>query len=111
MLSAAFGSVWTVAPLSPLEGIYAAVTRRTLDGANPDGWVPQEKISVEEALRCYTSANAYAGFQENKVGVLKPGMLADFTVLSENILEIKPEQIREVKVVRTVVGGEEQFSE
>ena len=104
-----FGSDWTVAPLSPLEGIYAAVTRRTLDGANPDGWVPREKITVEEALRCYTSANAYAGFQEDKVGRLQTGMLADFTVLSDNLLEIAPESIPEVKVILTVVGGEARY--
>jgi predicted amidohydrolase YtcJ len=105
-----FGSDWTVAPLSPLEGIYAAVTRQTLDGANPGGWIPEEKISVEEALRCYTSANAYAGFQESKLGVLKPGMLADFVVLSDNLLEINPEKIKEARVLKTVVGGKEQFS-
>ena len=104
-----FGSDWTVAPLKPLEGIYAAVTRRTLDGAHPDGWVPQEKISVEEALRCYTSANAYAGFQENKVGILEKGKLADFVVLSENLFKIAPEKIKEVQVLRTIVGGKEEF--
>ncbi|MCB0567740.1 MAG: amidohydrolase family protein, partial [Phaeodactylibacter sp.] len=101
-----FGSDWTVAPLNPLEGIYAAVTRRTLDGANPDGWVPQEKITVEEALRCYTAANAYAGYQEDRLGALKPSYLADFVILSENIFEIVPESIKEVEVMRTVVNGE-----
>ncbi len=100
-----FGSDWTVAPLSPLEGIYAAVTRRTLDGSNPEGWVPEQKISVEEALRCYTVNNAWAGFQEDQLGVLKPGMLADFVVLSENLLEIPPEQLPAVRVLQTVVGG------
>lgn len=87
-----FGSDWTVAPLSPLEGIYAAVTRQTLDGKNPGGWVPQEKISVEEALRCYTANNAYAGFQEEDLGVLRPGLYADWVVLSENLLKISPEK-------------------
>ncbi len=105
-----FGSDWTVAPLSPIEGIYAAVTRQTLDGANPDGWVPEQKISVEEALYCYTSANAYAGFQENKVGILKAGMLADFAVLSEDLIKITPEKIKNVKVLKTMVGGVEQYS-
>ncbi|MFQ5447001.1 MAG: amidohydrolase [Saprospiraceae bacterium] len=104
-----FGSDWTVAPLNPLEGIYAAVTRRTLDGTTPNGWVPEQKIAVEEALHCYTAANAYAGFQEDKLGVLKPGMLADFAVLSENLLEIAPEKIKDAVVLRTVVGGEIQF--
>ena len=105
-----FGSDWTVAPLNPLEGIYAAVTRQTLDGKNPNGWMPQEKISVEEALRCYTANNAYAGFQENKVGMLKAGMLADFVVLSDNLFTIPPDEIKAVKVLRTIVNGKEVYS-
>lgn len=104
-----FGSDWTVAPLDPIAGIYAAVTRRTLDGKNPNGWFPGQKISLEQALRCYTVNNAYAGFQENKTGKLKAGMLADFTVLSENLFDIKPEDIRTVKVMRTVVDGREVY--
>lgn len=104
-----FGSDWTVAPLSPLEGIYAAVTRRTLDGANPGGWVPEQKITVEEALRCYTVNNAYAGFQEEKLGMLKPGMYADFVVLSDNLLNIPPEDIAKVTVLQTFVEGREVF--
>ena len=63
-----FGSDWTVAPLDPIAGIYAAVTRRTLDDKNPGGWFPDQKISVEQALRCYTVNNAWAGFQEDKTG-------------------------------------------
>jgi len=104
-----FGSDWTVAPLTPLEGIYAAVTRRTFDNKNPGGWYPEQKISVEQALKCYTANNAYAGFQENKLGILKRGMLADFLVLSENIFEISPEKIKDVKVIRTIVNGKEVF--
>lgn len=104
-----FGSDWTVAPMNPMEGIYAAVTRQTIDGANPNGWVPQEKISVEEALRCYTINNAYAGFQENRLGMLKTGMLADFVVLSDDLFKIQPEKIKDVKVLRTIVGGKEVF--
>jgi predicted amidohydrolase YtcJ len=106
-----FGSDWTVAPLSPLDGIWAAVTRQTLDGANPGGWVPQEKITVEEALRCYTAGNAYAGFFEKKSGTLEVGKLADFTVLAENLLKIAPDKIKDVKVLRTVVGGAELFKQ
>ena len=105
-----FGSDWTVAPLKPLEGIYAAVTRRTLDDKNPNGWYPEQKISVEQAVKCYTINNAYAGFQENKLGVLKKGMLADFVVLDQNIFEIAPEKIKDVKVVRTVVNGKEVYT-
>ena len=104
-----FGSDWTVAPISPMEGIYAAVTRRTLDGANPDGWVPDQKITVEEALRAYTSANAYAGFQEQRLGTLEVGKWADFVVLSDNLFEIDPAAIREVRVLRTVIGGQERY--
>jgi predicted amidohydrolase YtcJ len=106
-----FGSDWTVAPLSPIDGIYAAVTRRTIDGLNPDGWVPGEKISVEDALRAYTQANAYAGFQEDRLGMIKPGYLADFIILSQNLIEIPPEEIRRVRVLSTVVDGQNMYDE
>jgi predicted amidohydrolase YtcJ len=104
-----FGSDWTVAPLKPLQGIYSAVTRRTLDDKNPNGWYAEQKISVEQALKCYTANNAYAGFQENKLGVLKKGMLADLVVLDENIFEIAPEKIIDVKVLRTIVNGKQVY--
>ena len=77
----AFGSDWPVAPPTPLEGIYAAVTRRTLDGKHPGGWVPQQKITVEEALRAYTADAAYAEFAEKRKGTLETGKLADFVLL------------------------------
>ncbi len=101
----AFGSDWFVAPAKPLEGIYAAVTRRTLDGAHPDGWVPSQKISVEEALHAYTTGAAYASFEEDSKGQLAPGMLADFVVLDRDLFTIEPEEIRDVRVLRTVAGG------
>jgi predicted amidohydrolase YtcJ len=104
-----FGSDWTVAPLDPIAGIYAAVTRRTLDDKNPNGWYPAEKITVEQALTCYTANNAYAGFQETKLGKLKAGMLADLVELSDDILAIAPEKIRDIKVVRTIVNGIEVY--
>lgn len=104
-----FGSDWPVAPLDPLTGIDAAVLRRTIDDANPDGWIPEEKVSVEAALSAYTSANAYAGFQEDRLGRIAPGMLADFTVLAEDLLAIEPARIRDVQVLRTVVDGRERF--
>jgi len=106
-----FGTDWTVAPINPLEGIYAAVTRRTGDGKNPGGWYPEQKISVEEALRCYTANSAYSGFQENVIGRLKAGMLADFVVLSDDLFNIPPEKIREVKVRLTVLNGKEVYQE
>ena len=107
--SVAFGSDWFVAPPRPLEGIYAAVTRRTLDDKNPDGWVPAQKITVEEALRAYTSGGAYAGFDEGNRGTLDIGMLADFAILERDITAIPPAQIRGVRVMRTVVGGRTVF--
>lgn len=100
-----FGSDWTVAPLDPIAGIYAAVTRRTLDGKNPDGWIPEEKISVEEALRCYTVNNAYAQFRENEIGRIAPGMLADIAVLSDDLFAIAPEAIEKAKVDMTIFDG------
>ncbi|HXV59343.1 MAG TPA: amidohydrolase [Vicinamibacteria bacterium] len=101
----AFGSDWFVAPPTPLEGIYAAVTRRTLDEANPDGWVPEEKIGVEDALTAYTRAAAYASFEEGNRGMLKPGYLADFTVIDRDLTAVEPEEIRTARVVMTVVAG------
>jgi predicted amidohydrolase YtcJ len=101
----AFGSDWDVAPATPLEGIYAAVTRRTLDGAHAGGWVPAQKITVEEALRAYTSTGAYAEFQESEKGTLITGKLADFVLIDRDLTTIPPEMLREAHVVMTVVGG------
>ncbi len=105
----AFGSDWSVAPLDPLLGIYAAVTRRTLDERNPGGWIPEQRITVEEAVRAYTSGAAYAGFEEHYKGRLAAGYLADFVVLSEDVFAIDAVRIRDVKVERTVVGGRQVF--
>ncbi len=107
--SLAFGSDWFVAPPRPMEGIYAAVTRRTLDGRTPNGWVPAQKITVEEALRAFTVGGAYAAFDEANRGTLSIGMLADFAILERDITAIPPEQIRGVRVMRTVVGGRTVF--
>lgn len=101
----AFGSDWFVAPATPLEGIYAAVTRRTLDDKNPDGWVPAQKITVEEALRAYTVGGAYASFDESRKGTLAAGKLADLVVIDRDLFNIPPEEIRNAKVLATVVGG------
>lgn len=105
----AFGSDWTVAPMDPLLGIYAAVTRRTLDDKNPGGWIPEEKISVDEALRAYTAGDAYAAFGERVRGVLRPGMKADIAVLDQDLTTIRPEDIQAAKVRMTVVGGKVVF--
>lgn len=102
----AFGSDWSVAPLNPLLGIDAAVNRRTLDGKHPDGWFPQQKIGVAEALEAYTLGSAYAAFQEKDRGTLEIGKLADMIVLSRDILaESERGHIAETRVLVTIVGG------
>lgn len=101
----AFGTDWEVAPLDPLLTIYAAVTRATPDGKNPDGWFPMQKLSVADAIEAYTMGSAYAEFQEKEKGSITPGKLADMVLLSDDIFSIYPERIRNVKVVLTVVGG------
>jgi predicted amidohydrolase YtcJ len=101
----AMGSDWFVAPPTPIEGIYAAVTRRTLDDKRPGGWVPEERITVAEALAGYTRDAAYAAFLDGSRGVLRPGMLADLVVLDRDLFTIDPTTIRATRVVATVVGG------
>ena len=106
-----FGSDWTVAPLDPVKGIYAAVTRRTRDGKNPDGWFPNEKISVEEALMCYTINNAYAAFWEKTTGSIAAGKYADFVVHSSNLLTASNDELFKSKVMRTVIAGKDHIFE
>jgi len=106
----AFGSDWYVAPADPLAGIYAAVTRRTLDDENPDGWVPEQKITVEQALRAYTVEGAFASFEESRKGMLKAGMLADMTLIDRDLTAIPEETIRDAKVLKTIVGGRVVFT-
>jgi len=101
----AFGTDWDVAPLNPMLTIYAAVTRATLDGKNPGGWFPEQKLTVEEAVQAYTMGSAYAEFQEKEKGSISSGKLADMVVLSDDIFSIDPAKIRDVKVLKTIVGG------
>ncbi|MGH7720383.1 MAG: amidohydrolase [Gemmatimonadaceae bacterium] len=105
----AFGSDWPVAPPTPLEGIYAAVTRRTLDDRNPGGWVPEQKITIEEALRAYTVEGAYASFEEGEKGSLARGKMADLVLIDRDLTRIPPETIRDANVEMTVVGGRVVF--
>ena len=106
-----FGSDWPVAPASPIYGIYAAVTRRTIDGKNPSGWVPDQKINVVEALNAYTKEAAYSSFDEGIKGTLEPGKLADFVILSDDLMKVEPVKIKDVKVLETYIGGKRVFKE
>lgn len=101
----AFGTGRTVAPLNPMLSIYAAVTRRTLEGKNSKGWVPEQKITVTEAVHAYTVGSAYAEFQENLKGTISPGKLADLVIISRNIFNIDPKEIESASVVMTIFNG------
>ena len=101
----AFGSDSPVAPIDPIMGVYAAVTRRTLDDKNPNGWIPEQKISVDEAVKAFTWGSAYAEFQEGVKGTLEYGKLADLVILSDDIFTIEPTRISSVRVLYTIVGG------
>ncbi|HXI25197.1 MAG TPA: amidohydrolase [Pyrinomonadaceae bacterium] len=102
----AFGTDWTVAPLDPLLTIYAAMTRRTPDGKYPDGWIPEQKISIDEAVHAYTVGSAYAEFQDHEKGTITPGKLADIVVLSEDIFKIDPLEIKNTRVMMTIMDGQ-----
>jgi predicted amidohydrolase YtcJ len=101
----AFGSDWTVAPLNPLTGIKAAVTRQTLDGKHPDGWIPEQKITLDETIRAYTVGSAYAEFMETKKGAINPGYLADIVMLDHDLYKIDPSDIDKAKVLLTIMDG------
>lgn len=101
----AFGTDWPVVDLNPMLGLYAAVTRRTYDGKSPNGWLPEQKITIEQAIKCYTINSAYAAFQENVKGSIEIGKLADMVVLSDDILTIDPIKIKDVKVDMTIFDG------
>jgi len=106
----AFGTDWPVAPLNPMDTLYAATTRATLDGRNPGGWFPEQRLSIEEAIEAYTLGSAYAEFQEHDKGSIAPGKLADFVMLSDDILRMPATDLRRVRVLKTWVGGVEVYS-
>ena len=106
----AFGTDWTVAPLNPMLGLYAAVTRETTDGKNPGGWFPEQKLTLQEAIQAYTMGSAYAEFRETELGSLTPGKFADLVVLDSDLFSISPEKIKDVNVVSTLLGGKIVFS-
>jgi predicted amidohydrolase YtcJ len=105
----AFGTDWDVAPLNPMFGLYAAVTRATLDGKNPKGWFPEQKLTMAEAVDAYTAGSAYAEFQDKEKGSISPGKLADMVILSDDIFSMDPVKVRDVKVIKTIVGGRTVF--
>jgi len=107
----AFGTDYNVEPISPFRGLYACVTRERPDGGPKNGWEPQEKISLAECIRAYTSGSAYAQFEEGKKGELKAGEFADFIILSNDLTKVPPAQFTKTRVLRTVVGGRTVFQE
>jgi hypothetical protein len=101
----AFGSDWPVAPLDPILGIDAAVNRQTLDGQNPGGWFPEQRLTVAEAIRAYTIENAFAAFMEDRTGSITPGKYADLVLLDQDLLRIPAERIKHTRVDVTILGG------
>ena len=101
----ALGTDWTVAPLNPMLTLYAAATRATLDGKNPNGWVPEQKISVAEAVTAYTSGSAFAEFQDAVKGTIARGKLADVVILSDDMFSIPAARLKDVQVLTTIAGG------
>ncbi len=104
-----FGSDWPVGPLNAYQGIYAATTRETIDSKNPQGWLPNEKVSTHQTLEAYTVNNAFAGFQEKITGRIAPGYIADLSIMDSNLLEIPSEKIVQTKILRTLVDGKERY--
>jgi predicted amidohydrolase YtcJ len=107
----AFGTDYPVEPINPLRGLYACVTRELPDGGPAGGWQPQEKISLDDCIRDYTSGSAYAQFEEGKKGELKAGEYADFIILSDDLTKIPPQQFTKTTVLLTVVGGRTVYSQ
>jgi hypothetical protein len=107
----AFGTDYDVEPISPMRGLYACVTRELPEGGPKDGWQPQEKISLEDCIRAYTSGSAYAEFEEGKKGELKTGEYADFIILSNDLTKAPPADYVKIRVLQTVVGGRTVYLE
>jgi predicted amidohydrolase YtcJ len=103
------GSDWPVAPIDPLTGLDAAVNRETLDGLNPQGWHPEQRVTLAQAMHGYTAEGAYAGFNERRLGRIAPGFLADFVVFDRDIFAINSHLLTKANVLRTIVGGVQRF--
>jgi len=110
-VAVSFGTDWPVVPLNPFWGIYAAVTRQTQDGRHPDGWVPEQKLSIHASLLAYTGGSAYAEFSEHTKGTLSPGKLADLILVSQDVLAVHLEAIPKTRVLWTIAGGKIVFQE
>src|SRR5207247_10183458 len=106
----AFGTDYDVEVISPFRGLYACVTRELPDGGPASGWQPQEKISLADCIRAYTSGSAYAEFMEGNKGELKAGELADFIVLSNDLTKVEPREYTSTRILRTVVGGRTAYA-
>jgi predicted amidohydrolase YtcJ len=106
----AFGTDYQVEPLNPMEGLYAAVTRKDRLGEDGEGWNPEQKITMEEAIKYYTLGSAYAQFMENRKGMIKPGFLADIVITDKDLLTIPENEIMKTKVVYTITGGKIVYS-
>lgn len=105
------GSDWPVAPIDPVTGLDAAVNRRTLDGLSPDGWYPEQRVALAQAMRCYTRAGAHAGFNEKRLGMIAPGLLADLVVWDQDFFAIDSQLLTKARVLRTIVGGVQRHGE
>jgi len=101
----AFGTDYPVEPLNPMEGLYAAVTRKDRLGEEGEGWFPKQKLTMEEAIKYYTLGSAYAQFMENRKGMIKPGYLADIVILNKDLLTIPETEIMKTRVDYTITGG------
>lgn len=106
----AFGTDYQVEPLNPMEGLYAAVTRKDRLGEQGAGWFPEQKLTMEEAIKCYTLGSAYAQFMEDRKGMIKQGYLADIVIVDRDLLTIPEDQIMKTKVDYTIVGGKIVYS-
>jgi predicted amidohydrolase YtcJ len=105
MASVAFGTDYPVEPINPLEGLYAALTRKDRAGESGDGWFPGQKLSMEKAIELYTLGSAYAEFMEDRKGIIKKGYLGDVVIFNNDLMTIPHDQIMRTKVDYTIVGG------
>jgi predicted amidohydrolase YtcJ len=102
----AFGSDFPVEIVNPFWGIYAAITRQDAEGKPPGGWHPEQRLSLEEALRGFTAGAAYAAFAENRAGILNSGLRADLTIVDRDLFKVSPKELLEAKIVMTIIDGQ-----